>query len=388
MTAKGNNLIVTLVVVELGACARPAVAYPPDNAAVLYYRAFMLYKAEDEMKPMLDDYRQGRIELNEEIEEYLARNRRVIDIVLDATRIDSCNWGLDYSQGTEVLLPPHHEVRDIFFLIAPEAAMQADKGDHRKALGRCVSMYRMARHFNERPLTCYLVGTAITAATHKCVTRFLSEMPPEIDTLTWLRAELNELDKKPYSIKPALDWKREAGQISMSPDKIGRAVQAGLDDGDVKRQILKRIRTADHQFYATNITYWNDFMDRVQAAFEMPYAKAYAELQQLDKKPSEEFDTNPDATLTVCFAPAFLRIYALSVRLDAQSNSLRAAIGIYVSNAGTGRLPETLPTGLPPDPFSDAPFQYERTAEGFTLRCQGKDLDKLRAYEYEFKIGK
>lgn len=86
--------------------ASTAAAYPPDNAAVLYYQAFMLYQAEDEIKPMLDDYWHGQIKLNETLEAYLAKNRPVIDMVLDATRIDRCDWGLDYSQGTEVLLPP------------------------------------------------------------------------------------------------------------------------------------------------------------------------------------------------------------------------------------------------------------------------------------------
>lgn len=381
-----NQPIVPLLVVTLAACTAPAMAYPPDNAAVLYYRAFMLYEAQNEIKGMLDDYRQGRIELNETLEAYLAKNEGIVDMVLDATRIDHCDWGLDYSQGTEVLLPPHHEARDIFFLIAPEAIMQADKGDARKGLEHCVAMYRMARHFNERPLVCYLIGTAITAATHKCVTRILSEWPPETDTLMWLQAELAEFDEQSYSIEPVLKWKREAAIISMSPERIGSAVQAGLDDGDFKTKVLERIRKADQQFYSTNIAYWNNVMDRVEAAFDMPYAKAYAELGRLDERLSKDFDTSPDATLAVCFTPTFQRIHGLSIRLEAQSNALRVAIVLCLSHAKTGRLPETLPAGLPRDPFSGESFAYEKTAEGFVLHCQGKDLDKDKAYEFEYKV--
>jgi len=388
MTMKRTQMIISLFVVTFTTWTLPTMAYPPDNAAVLYYKAFMLYEAEDGIKSMLDDYRKGQIELNERIEEYLGKNRRLIDMVLDATRIDHCDWGLDYSQGTEVLLPPHHEARDIFFLIATEATMQADEGHQRKALEHCVAMYRMARHFYERPIICYLVGTAITAATHKCVTRIVSEWPTEIETLTWLQAELAEFDKQPYSIKPVLDWKREAAIISMSPEKIGSAVQAGLDDGDFKNKILERIRTADPQFYANNVAYWNDFMDRVEAAFDMPYTKAYAELGRLDKKLSEDFDTNPDATLAVCFTPTFQHIYALCIRLEAQSNTLRAAIAVYRSHAKTGGLPETLSADLAHDPFSGEPFAYEKTDEGFVLRCQGKDLRRNEAYEFEYKVKK
>jgi hypothetical protein len=367
--------------------ASSALAYPPDNAAVLYYRAFMLYEAEDKIKSTLDDYRQGRIGWNEEIERYLAKNAPIINMVLDATHIDHCDWGLDYSQGTEVLLPPHHKAREIFFLIAAEATRQADTGHPRQALERCVCMYRLANHLNARPLICYLVATAITAATNKCVVRFLSEMPPDAGILTWLRDELAALDKEPFSVYPCLDWKREAGIISMSPERIGAVVQDGLDEGNVKKQVQERIRTADPQFYARNILYWNSFMDRVQAAFLQPYETARAQIQQLDKQLVEDFDRNPDATLAMCVAPTFSTIHMLSVRLQAQSNALRAALGVYLSQAQTGRLPETLPESAPGDPFSGKPLQYEKANDQFVLRWQDRvNSEKAGANQYEFKI--
>jgi len=44
------------------------------------------------------------------------------------------------------------------------------------------------------------------------------------------------------------------------------------------------------------------------------------------------------------------------------------------------------PEGLPKDLFSGKDFRYEKTADGFTLRCRGKDLDKNETYQYEFKV--
>jgi hypothetical protein len=230
--------MVTFTVLALLVSATSALAYPPDNAAVLYYKAFMLYESPEQTIDLWD-YWKGNIESNEKIEEFMKKNRRIIDMVLDATRIDHCDWGLDYSQGTEVLLPPHHKARDIFALLAAEARMQADRGDYRQALDRCISIYRMARHLNERPIVCYLVSTAINSATHKyIITRFLSEMPQDTEILTWLRGEFTELDKKPFSIEPVLRWKREAGIISMSPERISDVVQSGLDDGPSQPAIL------------------------------------------------------------------------------------------------------------------------------------------------------
>jgi hypothetical protein len=363
-------------------------AYPPDNAAVLYYRAFMLYEPPDTFGPSLWDYWKGNIELNEKIEEHLTRNRRVIDIVLDAAGVDHCDWGLDYSQGTEVLLTPQYKAREIFALLAAEAKMQADRGDYRKALGHCLSIYRMARHLNERPIICYLVAAAINAANNKCLTLILSDMPQDIETLAWLKDEIAELDKRPFSIEPVLRWKREAGIISMSPEKIDNAVRSGLDNGPFKEKVLKKILEADEQFFDRNREYWNNYMGDIITAFDLPYPQAYSKLKQLDEKPSKEYSKNPDAILTAAFSPTWLTIYTISTRLGSHSNAVKAAIEIYIIKAKTGKLPDALPAGLPPGLFSGKAFQYEKTKDGFVLRCQGKDLSKDKIYEYEFKVKK
>ena len=389
MKTTRNKLMKLALVAAVVTHVSPAPAYPPDNAAVLYYKAFALYERPDDIGNALWDYWKGKIESNEKIEECIEKNRRIIDIVLDATRIDHCDWGLDYSQGTEVLLPPHHKARDIFALLAAEARMQADRGDYRKALGRCISIYRMARHINERPIMCYLVGAAINSATHKyIITRFLSEMPQDIDTLTWLRDELAEFDKRPFSIEPILSWKREVGIISMSPEKIGNVVRSGLDDGPFKKKILQKILEADEQFFDRNKAYWNEYMDAVQAAFDLPYLGAYSKLKPLDEKPSKEFSKNPDATLTAACSPTWLKIYTLSTRLGSHSNAIKAAVEMYIIKAKTGKLPDALPAGLPPDLFSGKAFQYEKTKAGFVLRCRGKDLARDVIRQYEFKVKK
>ena len=174
----------------------------------------------------------------------------------------------------------------------------------------------------------------------------------------------------------------------MSPERIGNVVQSGLDDSLTQKKIFERISTADDEFFPRNIAYWNGFMDRVRAAFGLPYAEAYPTLKKLDKEISKDFEKNPDATLTICLAPTFFRIYTLSVRLEAGSNALRTAVAVYLIKARTGQLPKALPANLPAEPFSGKPFEYTPTAGGFILRCRAKDLDKNEAYEYEFKVKK
>jgi hypothetical protein len=92
--------------------------------------------------------------------------------------------------------------------------------------------------------------------------------------------------------------------------------------------------------------------------------------------------------LTAVFGPTWQRIYNLSTRWNTHSNALKTAIEIYIIKAKTGKLPDSLPAGLPGDLFSAKPFQYEKSTDGFFLSCRGKDLEKDEIYKYEFKVKK
>ena len=388
-TIKSRKITKTVfVVLVLLVSALSAFAYPPDNAAVLYYQACMLYEVESEMNGMLNDLRSGRIEPNEEIKEFLKMNRRVIDFVLDASEIRHCDWGVDYSQGCEALMPPFHKFRRLSYLTFADARVLAQQGDYKTALSRCISLYKMARHVNERLIISYLVAVGINDATNDCIVDILSEMPQDMETLTWLKSQLEQIDSQPFSVKPALRGERESTVISMSPEKIGVVVRSGFYNMAFKEKILKRILAADEQFFDRNRKYWNNYMDSVEVAFDLPYPEAYSKLKDLAEKPSKEFSKNPDATLTISFAPGWHKIYLQSRGLGTLSNATKTAIEIYIIKAKTGKLPDALPAGLPGDLFSGKSFKYEKNADGFILNCQGKDLSRDETYKYEFKVKK
>jgi hypothetical protein len=117
----------------------------------------------------------------------------------------------------------------------------------------------------------------------------------------------------------------------------------------------------------------------------MPYEQAYAQL----KKSSSNFDPNyPPSAGAGVFVPALDSILTSMTRTKTHSNAIQAAIEVLLSRTKTGRLPETLPAGLPRDAFSGKYFEYEKTDDGFILRCQGKNLSKDEIHQYEFKIKK
>ncbi len=119
---------------------------------------------------------------------------------------------------------------------------------------------------------------------------------------------------------------------------------------------------------------------------DMPYPQAYAKITKLCERPAQDAKKIPHATLTAVLTPALTKVYGLDIRRHTHANAMLTAVDIYIINAKTGQLPEAIPAGSPKDLFSDKDFEYEKTADGFILRCRGKDLWKDKTYEYEFKV--
>ncbi len=379
---KNNKLVLAEIVLFLSTTC--VYSYPPDNAAVLYYKAASLYEVDDEMADMLSDLQKGEIVLNDRIREFVKKNRLIINTVLDATEVKNCDWGIDFSQGLDMLLPYLGGFRNLAYLVIADAETLAAEGDYEAAISRCMSLYKMARHLNDRVYINYLVGIAVNGITNRCVNRIMSDMPQEMQNLTRLKNQLIEIDSIPLSFKPALWGEREAMLMFMSLEHIPGVVRLCELDEPTKEKLL----SADEAFLERNRAYYENYVTNIIAAFDMPYVEGYAIMKDSAEKMLKDVKENPDLILTEILAPATDRIFSLSTRFETHNNAIKTAIEIYMIKAKTGKLPDALPAGLPGDLFSGKAFQYEKTAEGFILRCQGKDLSKDKIYEYEFKVKK
>ncbi|UCG46347.1 MAG: hypothetical protein JSU94_12660 [Phycisphaerales bacterium] len=357
---------------------------PPDNAAVLYYQAGSLYNGDSKIERTVADFAEGKTKSSKTIEDALEKNRRAIWLVLDASEVENCDWGLDYSQGSEMRAPSYHPLRQLAILIVADARILAQKGDYRTALTRCISLYRTARHVNDRILISHLVAVALEALANDCVIGIVSEMPEDEELLRWLKAELAKIDAVPLSLGQVLRGERQANLISMSPERLTKALDTSTDKR-FKDVIAKSIRDKNEEFFRKNRQYWKNYIGRVTDAFDLPYAKAHSQLNRLAEELPKDPEENPDAVLTaLLFGPPMKRICTLSVRSKTHYNAVKAGVEVYIVRARTGRLPDALPSGLPGDLFSGKAFKYEKAGKGFILHCQGKDLDNDTTYSYGF----
>ena len=389
-STKQKSLILICISVILLTLVSPAIAYPPDNAAVLYYKAFLILKEPSEdVEKMMTDLRDGKIKPNDEIRQYLQDNRYAIEFVETAAEIPNCDWGYDISKGFDVLLPELSKIRRMAFLLTDNAQTLAEEGDYKAALGKCLTIHRMARHVGDRLLISYLVGNALNALANKHIGKILSQMPDDVETLTWLKTQIYDITTRANTLKRTLSSEREIALQQIRKEKIGMILDELSDVPDgMSKDAIEKVRNGDEEFFRASREYYSNFITSVQVALDLPYPQSRKQLEQLREKAEKQAADNPATILSAALWPAVTKICTLEVRASTNINALKAAIDVYITRAKTGRLPDTLPAGLPRDLYSGKDFEYEKTKEGFVLRCRGKDLDKDEIFKYEFKVPK
>ena len=376
----GKKFLISIVL--FSAIMTVAYCYPPDNAAVLYYKAAVLYEPDEDMVNALSDLKKGNIELNEKVKEFIGQRniQRVIDTVTDASAVKNCDWGMDLSQGVEMDMPPLGAMRKLAYLLVADAKVLAAEGDYETALNRCMTLYKMARHINDGIFINHLVAVAINGVTNSLLIEIIAEMPQNTENFTMLKSQLTEIEAIPLSIKPAVLGELEACKVFMTMEQLPEIVRF-CEMSESKKKIIS---AADQEFLDRSIAYFENYYATVIAAVDMPYVEGYQCLEDLEKKVVTDGQNNPDALLASVLAPATKKIISISVRMKTHDNAIKSAIEIYLIKAKTGKLPETLPAGLPNDMFSGGDFEYEITDTGFILRCQQRDLARDELYEYEF----
>jgi len=375
----------------------------PDNAALLYYQAFLLRPEPDADTSASIDKVIGGSEPDEQLREYLNLPdcRDTIEFAEAAAQLPQCNWGIRFSQGIGAPLPLLVHFRPLIFLLYADAHVLATDGDYLAALGRCLTIRRIGGHLGDDTMVNYALSVGTDRSSLRYIQNVLGSMPPDIDILVWLRGQLAAVQGAVLSPAKALEMDLELILQSMrsDPDDLVwlREQLIEHDEGKNGEYIWS---LTDEELLALIAEPYADFLNYALRVIdsEMPYKEKYTELQRLIDELKDEFGSDPGTKLFVLpLASELIEIYSFQVRYTAQLNALKAAIEIYLVTANTGRLPDTLPDYLPKDPFSGQDFQYEITEKGFVLRCRAKDILASQAiqppgtsqdvvHEYEFEL--
>lgn len=385
-----NSLFIGTMFVSFATAliASPVLAYPPDpdNAALLYYQGFLtLVELNEEARDRISDVAWYKVAPDNKVREDISKCKGAIQLAEAASKVPACNWGVQYSQGFEALLPHLAQMRFLTYALIADARILALDGDYKRALERCLMTGTLARHVGDDTLVSYLVSLSVHRPGYKCIQDILSQAVHDEELLGWLKNEF--ATSSVYTLSPVKPLNIEIEIVTdlMQMDNIEKLARI-LTDSDEKK-MAEVIKKVNKKMLEQNRRAYSERMKSALIVLSTPmqYEKAYSQLKRL----SNDFDPNDQTSAAAgFFMPALANILSLKTRTETHANALKAAIDIYLIKTKAGQLPDTIPAELPKDLFSGKDFKYEKTKDGFILSCQGKDLDKDEIHQYEFKVKK
>lgn len=390
--------ILTICTTLLSPATQAANTYPPENAAVLYYKILANYPPDDDIMNKIGDYATGDIELDDEIVKHVDSYQYVIKEITIASNIPHCNWGVNLSDGFDAQLPGLSAFKRYTYLLMSDARRLALKGDYYEAIDRCITTEKFALHVSGNTLINSLVGNAISGLSGKCIIHIISETAGDTDKLLYLQGQLDHFSNRIERMKTGCFAEKQLAETLFNKNSPNRITYEMLMkftdqefknfDNDVKKELIEKIKAEDAELFEKALKYYIGIIYDAAAAFDRPYWQAYDILsKQISEKIENDVKEKPEAMLAGIFMPAFAKSYGFAIRSQNSLNALKTAVDIYLIQAETGKLPKTLPANAINDLYTGKEMVYEITDEGFTLRCQGPDTEKDKKRDtYEFKI--
>ncbi len=374
---------------EIVPWTKSAAVPSADNAALLYYQAFLLHPETDSDTTMLIHAVLRGAEPDATIRTYLGHSRDAIHVAEMASQIPNCTWGLQPVDARPTPLTTTSPLRRLAFLLAVDARTLATDGHYRAAFARCLVQRRLARHIGAETIIMRSVSAGVDAVAANALQDILGQLPPDGKTLIWLRGQLAKLPSAPPSLVQTLENEFEllldfyrTNTAFLDTTRQHWAERHPGDDAAVNLTDDEMIAHAREA--STGLL--NELGRIIDS--DISYAQKCEQIDSL----MAGFQTDPDNnrplgwSLVVQRDWQIRRLFALHVRIQCHLSVVRTAIELYLAKAEMGQLPETLPDHAPNDPSSDQPFIYEITPEGFRLHCQARYAGEDEGWAFEFQV--
>jgi len=223
----------------------------------------------------------------------------------------------------------------------------------------------------------------------------LGVMPLDVETLTWFRGQLTNMQGVQLNYIRMLqdDFESTLNYMRSDPNLLAKLKSQLLEkaEDEQAKEIARNFtdeQIIDHA-RETYTAYLNSIFQVLDS--EMLYEQKYAQMKSLTDKFREKYIN--DTVIAIVIKGSHMDgmidiVYPNRIGHLALTNGIKAAVEVYLIAAKTGKLPQKLPDYLPKDPFTGRDFVYEITDEGFALRCQGQEYIRRKNQFLEFKVQK
>jgi hypothetical protein len=257
----------------------------PTNAALLYYRAWML--AGDDL--FRHDYQTGDAAWRPDtaLSQLLAASQEPIIAIIRATDAPEADWGVEYSQGIMAMLPHLGKLRQSARILSADARRLADAGDTAGAARRIAAEFGLASHCShDNVLISSMVGCAVvTFAVNEIDALLESGKLSSCDKAT-LRAGLDRLGgDDPFGTRAAITGERFFCEWFQRECKDGAATRQVVDSLQLMPSSPEERARADRLVRLNEAGLRAEFVkafkyyDDMAAAWDKPDARA--ELERL-----------------------------------------------------------------------------------------------------------
>ncbi|MHC4100231.1 MAG: hypothetical protein ACYSW1_05015 [Planctomycetota bacterium] len=282
------------VVAAVLVAAGPVAGQTADsrNAAAWYQRSFArlgsIQITDDEWKAIREYQRDPHAAPSATVRAVLARAEPALSAARRGARQGHNDFGLDYSQGYELLLPHLSQLRNVGRLMAADAKLRLHDGSASTAADQIASMYRMSDHLGtDATIISSLVGQVIFEAADQMAASgidrgafgpaestalrdALKQLGPDdpfamigaIETeklimVDWLRERYAEAEDRAslfedFSMEPGaeealagltlMDQTQFEGALDEADETLGRVIEAfKMDDPNEARFVLEQI---------------------------------------------------------------------------------------------------------------------------------------------------
>ena len=174
---------------EIDSRIRDDVMPSHNNAALLYYQAFLLTPELDNqaiLDKIYDVY--GGAKPDKQTRTFLGKCVPAFELFEIASLMTQCTWGVwSEAQNSRIFLL--RKMRHLSYIISVDASTLSADGHYRAALERCMTLRRIARHLS------YDSELHIRSSTYddialRTIRRILGEMPPNADVLARFQGQL------------------------------------------------------------------------------------------------------------------------------------------------------------------------------------------------------
>jgi hypothetical protein len=300
-------------------------ARDPTNAALLYYKAWLLIP-EDTFKKVAAARPSpaGDWTPDAETVKLLKDADGAIHTVLRAGPLADCRFGMEWSQGVEALLPHLGKVRDTARLLSADLRRLSAESRPAAAAERLVGLIDLSRHAGSEPV---LISALVSVAVFNVAADDADWLAPRAqlgpDDRAKVRAALDRMDAAdPFNIKAAIrnekrwaaEWLAEQATGPQAGAKVVRNLQ-GMGPGD-NAEALKLAAMDEAQVKAlTDLA--GSYYDQALAAFDAPDAEARLKALERDAAAGKY------GVIVQVIGPAFGKVLAAHTKGLARLQDLR-----------------------------------------------------------------